>query len=641
MKLSIIIPFYNAEPYTSELLDVLAPQIREDVEVIVVDDGSTPAFKTEYKWCKVIRKKNGGVSTARNKGLDKAKGSYIQFIDADDLVPEYFVEKLLAKIDATDADVIDHSWRSLDSQGVQHNFLLKSDSDRLINPSAATRCFKRSFIGDTRFNEKKDSTEDEDFTRHLGVMDPNSTYKHASMTEYMYFYRTSVENSKVKRFKKGLMNTKRIVYYYRQVTADMTDLLEEIRKEDETNEVWLLTERCEIPELKRYCQIAQPFYLWCHELRGEPYSKCTLVPIPIKTQVVVYCEFVNRVGGISTFLYNFCHYMKEYYDILVLYEKYDPMQLMKIEQIVRCERNTKERAIKCDTLILNRLTDRIPENIMFNKSIQICHACAQVDLRIPTDRDVLVNVSQAAKDSWKEEAKIGIVINNMPFTNCKPLITLISATRTGAYDKGENDRRMRKLCELLEAANIKWLWLSFSNNRLENMPPSFINMPATTDIQTYIKRSDYLVQLSDEEAFCYSVVEALLMGTAVITTPLSVLNELGVEDGKNGYVVPFDMDFDVKKLLNVPEFKYHYDTEKRIKQWKESLGKEKPFEKYVFLKPDLVEVVVETFSLDLRLNRELQTGQRLGMPYERAKELEQKGFVKIMGENYGEIQNTK
>ena len=640
IRLSIIIPYYNAEPYTSELLNVLDPQIRDDIEVIVVDDGSRPAFKTDHKWCKVIKKKNGGVSTARNRGLEEAKGSYIQFIDADDMVPDYFVEKLLEKIDETDADVIDHSWKSVSGEGVQHDFRLRSDDEWLTNPSVATRCFKRSFIGDVRFNEQKDSTEDEEFSRKLGYLYPKNSLKHASMTEYMYYYRTAVVGSKVKRFKQGLMNTKRITYYFRNVTKDMTYLLEEIREEDKTNEVWLLTEECEIPELKKYCQISQPINIWTHYLRGEPYYGCTIIPVPLKAQVVIYCEFVNKVGGISTFLYNFCQLMKEQYDLLLLYEHYDPMQLMKIERIVRCEQYSKERAVECDTLILNRLTDRIPENVMFKKSIQICHACSQVDLRIPTDRDVLINVSQAAKDTWGEEAKTGIVINNMPYTEYKPLITLISATRTGAYDKGQNDARMRKLASLLERSDFKWLWLNFSDNGLTNMPPSFVNMPATVDVQSYIKRADYLVQLSDQEAFCYSVVEALLLGTAVITTPLDVLKEIGFEDEKNGYMVPYDMEFDINKLLSIPKFEYHYDTDKRIRQWKKLLGKEKPFERYVFKEPKQVEVEVLEAYTDLRLGRDLLKTERLFMPYERAKELEAKGLVNLLGENNGEVRDN-
>ena len=294
MILSIIIPCYNAEPYIHELLDTLAPQITDEVEVILVDDGSEKPIKTKHKYVKVIRKQNGGCATARNRGLDEAAGDYVQFLDADDLVPEYFIKRLLLKIEESAADVIDFSWKSLSKEGNQHNYVLRSDKEYLPNPSVCTRCFKRSFIGDVRFNEQKDSTEDEDFSRKIGYLDRSSGYKHASISEYMYFYRTAVTDSKIKRFKKGIMRTKRVTYYYNHVTADMTYLLEEIKKEDELNEVWLLTNQCDIPELKRYCQVHAPMSIWTHYLRGEPYNRCTIMPVPIRTQVVMYCEYATR-----------------------------------------------------------------------------------------------------------------------------------------------------------------------------------------------------------------------------------------------------------------------------------------------------------------------------------------------------------
>ena len=83
MKLSIIIPCYNAEPFIHELLDCLAKQMAKSVEVIVVDDGSRVPFHTDHGFVKVIRKENGGVSSARNMGIENATGEYIAFIDAD------------------------------------------------------------------------------------------------------------------------------------------------------------------------------------------------------------------------------------------------------------------------------------------------------------------------------------------------------------------------------------------------------------------------------------------------------------------------------------------------------------------------------------------------------------------------------
>ncbi len=110
MRLSIIIPYYNTEKYTPELLNVLAPQITSEVECIVVDDGSLVPFSTPHHWVRIFRKPNGGAASARNMGIDVSAGEYLTFIDSDDMVPNYYVSKILSKIDETHADVIDLSF---------------------------------------------------------------------------------------------------------------------------------------------------------------------------------------------------------------------------------------------------------------------------------------------------------------------------------------------------------------------------------------------------------------------------------------------------------------------------------------------------------------------------------------------------
>ena len=227
MKLSIIIPYYNTKAYTDELLDTLAPQIVPEVEVILIDDGSRTPYKTRHSWCRVIRKKNGGVCTARNIGIEKSTGEYITFIDSDDNVPPYYIQRILEKLPDGD-DVIELSWRSLNSNRSNYNVVIRSKRDRLENCAVWCRVFKRSYIGDVRFNTNKDSTEDEDFTRHLHLQDwqklPDGVQL-GYISDHMYYYRDDVPDSKFKKFKAGLQHTKRVTYCYDRVTADRTDII--------------------------------------------------------------------------------------------------------------------------------------------------------------------------------------------------------------------------------------------------------------------------------------------------------------------------------------------------------------------------------------------------------------------------------
>ncbi len=624
IRLSIIIPYYKAEPYTSQLLDMLAPQIRDEVEVFVIDDGSPEPFKTKYSWCNVIRKENGGCATARNAGLERATGDYVCFIDADDMIPKYFIERIFKKISEKPYDVIDFSWKSLSNEGPQHNYSLKSDDSWLPNPSVCTRCFKRSFIGDIRFNELKDSTEDEDFSRKIGFLDKNGDFIHGAIPSYMYFYRTAITDSKIKRFKAGRMKTKRVTYYYDKVTKDMTWLLDEIKHEDEKNEVWLLTNHNEIPELKRYCQIHAPMKMWTHYLRGQQIGGIEIISVPKVYDTIIYCEFANTVGGIATFVYEWCLMMHKDHQILFMYDRMDEKQLIRLRKIVDCERQGGQLR-ECDTLILNRLTDKIPTNVVCKKVVQMVHACVQKNYHISQDRDYIINVSQAAKDSWGEASKRGIVIHNPMFVNAKRILRLVSATRIGAVDKGSNDSRYVMLANMLHKEGIPFIWLNFSDKPLPNAPKDFVNMPARLDVQGYIRQSDYLVQLSDVEAYSMSILEALCNDTPVICTPIPSVMEQGVVDGKNGYIIPYDMDFDVKKLLNVPFFHYDYDNDSIKREWEKILNA-KPT-KATEAASIRLQIIVERFY-DLELKREFRRGSRVEVRPERARVLIDKGIAK-------------
>ncbi len=91
--LSIIVPVYNVEPYLSKCIDSVLDQIFTDFELILIDDGSTDSsgsicddYKERDNRIIVIHKRNGGQSSARNAGLDIARGQYISFIDSDDAI---------------------------------------------------------------------------------------------------------------------------------------------------------------------------------------------------------------------------------------------------------------------------------------------------------------------------------------------------------------------------------------------------------------------------------------------------------------------------------------------------------------------------------------------------------------------------
>lgn len=113
IKVSVIIPVYNVEQYLDDCLDSLLAQTMEEIEIICVDDGasdSSPQILDEYaqrdKRIKVIHQANAGAGAARNRGVTQASGSYIGFVDSDDIVYPTMYEELYQKASACQADMV-------------------------------------------------------------------------------------------------------------------------------------------------------------------------------------------------------------------------------------------------------------------------------------------------------------------------------------------------------------------------------------------------------------------------------------------------------------------------------------------------------------------------------------------------------
>lgn len=110
-KVSVIIPVYNVAPYLDDCLASVCGQTYRNLEIIVVDDGSTDgggaicdAWRARDSRIRVIHQPNGGVSAARNAGLDVCTGQLISFVDSDDWLDGQMLEKLVACLEGNDAD---------------------------------------------------------------------------------------------------------------------------------------------------------------------------------------------------------------------------------------------------------------------------------------------------------------------------------------------------------------------------------------------------------------------------------------------------------------------------------------------------------------------------------------------------------
>ena len=121
---SVIIPAFNAEDYIDKSIESVCSQTYKDLQIIVVDDGSTDGthgileeFASRDSRIEIISKANGGVSSARNSALDKVKGTYICFLDSDDSLEEDAIELLVNHMDKSGGDWISSQYSRWDKYG--------------------------------------------------------------------------------------------------------------------------------------------------------------------------------------------------------------------------------------------------------------------------------------------------------------------------------------------------------------------------------------------------------------------------------------------------------------------------------------------------------------------------------------------
>lgn len=166
--ISIIIPVYNVEAYLRQCLDSVLAQTLKDIEVIVVDDGSTdnsPAICDEYAArdirVRVLHQPNSGRSAARNAGIKMARGEYVGFVDSDDWIDPQMYEYMFEKITRTQSDIAicgyfyEYTYGSKVKEPVpppavyqRSDVLRMLIEDRLIQSLSCDKLFRREILED-------------------------------------------------------------------------------------------------------------------------------------------------------------------------------------------------------------------------------------------------------------------------------------------------------------------------------------------------------------------------------------------------------------------------------------------------------------------------------------------------------------
>lgn len=349
---------------------------------------------------------------------------------------------------------------------------------------------------------------------------------------------------------------------------------------------------------------------------------------------IFYFKKICRIGGTEQFLYEIA---KKYYkyDITIFYDDADLNQLARLRKYVRCRRRKKGEIIKCKKAFLNFNIDIIndldAEEIYF-----VSHANYEELHRAhggyipPINNEKITNyigVSQFATNKLEEYRKsIGSQIETKKCYNPltlekvnKPKI-LVSACRLD--DKVKGGERTLKLIEALDRYCFKnnehYLWMIFTNPNVKvNInSPNVVLMKPRVDVRPYIAMADYVLQLSnDMETYCYTINEALGYGVPIVTTPLSVVKELPIDENMR-----IELDWNCDNVEEVAKQIFEKKVEPFVYKipkdnWGNILVKDKSI--YQEEKEKLIKVKVLRTYTDIVLDKKLKKDAIVEMSLER------------------------
>lgn len=355
---------------------------------------------------------------------------------------------------------------------------------------------------------------------------------------------------------------------------------------------------------------------------------------------------ISALGGIETYVYEL---VKKYHnlDIAVVSKKCDSAQAKRIKKYCNLYIHTNQK-IKCDVAIINYDQSIIPyisENAKIYQTIHADYTNSIYDHKPKPNNRItsFIAITEFLQNKMKDMLapnKVTLCRNPLTIEESKTIV-IVSATRLHQH---KGPQRVIKLAKALDKANVNYIWyiITGDTNAIpENLTPNIIFIKNRLDVSKWLNQADYVCLLSDSEACSYTLNEALYRNIPIITTPLPYLNEIGVKDGENAYIMQFDCsnvaDI-VKRIKKVPKFEFnrmednysnifknsksHYEEDLKMKV------KVRCIQNYY----DIETGERKVFSLDVPYDEPKKHPNRVEWitTRERAEHLQSKGLVKIV-----------
>lgn len=279
---------------------------------------------------------------------------------------------------------------------------------------------------------------------------------------------------------------------------------------------------------------------------------------------IVLCQhYFNAIGGVETFIINFCKTFYKQYDITLLCRTIDKKTAIYLSHYVDVICIPSEK-IECDTCIISSvLVDEYNFNFVKYKEVyQMIHSDWtemkkfwdwKYKKTVPEMK--FIAVSETARESFlREFGEDSVVIENImqpELPKTQKTLRLLSFTR---LTKEKGYERMKTLCDLFEKYNIPYIWDVYGTNPCfeKDYKNMHLHSPIMDDEEKslLINSYDYICQLSDTESFCYTMYESLMHKVPVLVTPFPNA-KLEIKDGENGYLIPFNMKITEKQIKEI------------------------------------------------------------------------------------------
>lgn len=345
---------------------------------------------------------------------------------------------------------------------------------------------------------------------------------------------------------------------------------------------------------------------------------------------IIYMPTISPLGGIETYVYEMVK-KYSYLDIAVVSKNCDPLQAKRIRDYCKLYIWNGQK-IECEVAIINydqSIIDNISLDAKIYQAIHADYSMTDIYHHRPSDNPrvtAFIAITNTLLDKMKNILSPNRIImsyNPLTIEKTERPIIIVCASRLHEH-KGKG--RIIELTNALDRANVSYLLFLITNETHGIDNPSVIFVKNRLNIAPWLEIADYVLLLSDSEACSYTLNEALYRNIPIIVTPLPYLKEIGVEDGKNAYIVKFDcsnVDDVAKKIKNIPKFTF----KKLEDRYDELLADSKSHYEEDRLKLTKC-VCIRPFSDKFGVYH--YRGDELELDWDRASNLEERQYVRII-----------